>query len=88
VERQAFYDDLAAYIRKAAEERGVDDSVVTFTEDSNLFDVGLANSYSMVNLLMYVEQLLRVSVDVTDHDPETFFSMRGMYDSLAEQAPR
>lgn len=88
MDRQAFYDDVRAYIVKAAQKRGVATSAVEFTEDSNLFDIGLVNSYSMVNLLMYVERLLGISVDVTEHDPEAFFTLRGLFEGLADQAVR
>lgn len=89
MERQAFYDHLKAFIIDEAEKRGINDaSEVALAEDSNLFDIGLVNSFSMVSLLIHVEQMLGVSVDITDLDPETFFTMRGIYNCLAEKAPQ
>ena len=37
-------------------------------EHDNLFDTGLVNSFSLVKLLIEVEEVLGVQVDVTRHD--------------------
>jgi acyl carrier protein len=88
MERSEFYDSLRAFVRRSAEERSVDVPVTDIDEDANLFDLGLVNSFSMVALLMHVEELLGGHIDVAEHEPETFFTLRGMYDSLVAQGAR
>ena len=82
MDRDEFYDRIRAFIREPRPGR---DAVtdVPVDEDDNLFDLGLVNSFSMVRLLVHIEELLGVQVDVTQHEPESFFTLRGMYDSLA-----
>lgn len=88
MERDEFYNDLRTYILESAPRRVVPDGVTDIDQDANLFDIGLVNSFSMMGLLVHLEELLEVSIDVTQHEPETFFTLRGMYDNLVTQGAR
>ena len=50
---------------------------------ANLVDLGVVTSVAMTKLLLKVEDFLQVEINVTDHEPETFFTLAGMYESLA-----
>ena len=88
MERDEFYDDLRSYILESAPRRAVPAEVTGIDEDANLFDLGLVNSFSMMGLLVHIEELIGVSIDVTQHEPDTFFTLRGMYDNLVAQGVR
>jgi 4-aminobutyrate aminotransferase-like enzyme len=82
VDRPLFYARMREYLAEEAARAGRAVSPALIGEHDNLFDTGLVNSFSLVKLLIVVEEMLGVQVDVTRHDPETFFSLAGMYDTL------
>jgi 4-aminobutyrate aminotransferase-like enzyme len=82
VDRPSFYARMRDYLVEEAGRSGCAVPPASIGEHDNLFDSGLVNSFSLVKLLIQVEEMLGVQVDVTRHDPETFFSLAGMYDNL------
>lgn len=82
VDRPSFYARMRDHLAEEAGGAGRAVSPASIGEHDNLFDIGLVNSFSLVKLLIQVEEVLGVEVDVTRHDPETFFSLAGMYDNL------
>ena len=82
MDRPSFYARMRDHLAEEAGGAGRAVSPASIGEHDNLFDIGLVNSFSLVKLLIQVEEVLGVEVDVTRHDPETFFSLAGMYDNL------
>ncbi|MFI8294149.1 acyl carrier protein [Streptomyces sp. NPDC085614] len=80
MDRQFFYSAVRSAIQEFSGEQHVGGD--QFGEDENFFDLGLITSLSMVRLLVQVEKLLGTEVDVTLYEPESLFTLRGLYDTL------
>ena len=59
-------------------ESGNCDPMPGVAEDENLFDAGIVDSFTMLEVIAVVEELTGEAVDFLETDPETFFTIRGM----------
>ncbi|MFI8997575.1 phosphopantetheine-binding protein [Streptomyces sp. NPDC053542] len=86
--RHDFYAVINDFICDINNSQG-EDEVKPLQECDNFFDLGVLNSLSMVRLLVRVEEFLGLEIDVTQYEPESLFTLRGMYEALvaAEPAP-
>lgn len=81
MEREQFYREVVGFLGRLATETGAETPPAAGIDpDDNLFDLGLVNSFSMIRMIVFVEELTSVPVDLADHDLETFYSLRGLYD--------
>ncbi|HJQ00127.1 MAG TPA: acyl carrier protein [Jatrophihabitans sp.] len=78
-ERQAFYDRVTAFIASLWQAEFRDEPMPRFTDDENLFDVGVLDSLSSVELIAWLEKQVGQQVDVLAIDPATFFTLRGLW---------
>lgn len=81
MEREVFYKAISEFITGLSLERA--DEPVTATaigEDDNLFDLGLINSFTIIQMIVYLENLTGISIDLSAHDLESFYTIRGTYD--------
>ena len=62
------------------------DFPATLSPDDNLFDLGLVNSFSTIRMIVFVEEITGQPIDIAGHDLEAFYTMRGLYALVAEQA--
>lgn len=57
-----------------------------FGEDDNLFDVGVVDSLTMVELVVYIETLSGDEpIDLLTVDPELFFTLNGMWEVVQDR---
>ena len=79
-DRQAFYDQVTAFISGLWQAEFRDVPMPRFTDEENLFDVGLLDSLSSVELIAWLEDQVGRQVDVLAIDPATFFTLRGLWE--------
>lgn len=85
MDRQAFYENVRAFLVADALEKGRVVTADAIGASDNLFDIRVVNSFSMARLLVHVENLTGGKIDVTRFEPETFFTLAGMYDALQSE---
>lgn len=47
--------------------------------DDNLFDEGFVTSFTVLRMLPHLERMAGRTIDVADHDIESFATLRGLY---------
>lgn len=82
MDRQSFYDEVRTYLVADAREKGRVVAADDIGDTDNLFDIRVVNSFSLARLLVHIEGLTDAKIDVTSFEPETFFTLAGMYDAL------
>jgi acyl carrier protein len=83
MEREGFCREMSEFIiGLAGEEAGGQAAgvVTVIGEDDNLFDLGLVNSFTIIQIIVYLEKLTGVSIDLTAHELESFYTIHGIYD--------
>lgn len=85
MEPEPFYKAMREFIIGLAAERTGEPVTMVIGEDDNLFDLGLVNSFTIIQMIVFLEELTGVSVDLSEHELETFYTLRGTY-SLAQDA--
>jgi hypothetical protein len=88
--QEDFYREVRAFLVTEAESRGRVVAPEAIGEHDNLFDLRVVNSFSMARLLVHVEALAGTKIDVTAFEPQTFFTLAGMYEALhaADRQPQ
>jgi hypothetical protein len=85
IDESAFYEQLTEFLRTLNAEDGTE-FPAALAPDDNLFDLGLVNSFSTIRMIVFVEELTGAPIDVAEHDLEAFYTMRGLFALVAEQA--
>jgi acyl carrier protein len=85
MEREHFYKTMREFIAELAAERTGEPVTTAIGEDDNLFDLGLINSFSIIQMIVFIEELTGTSIDLSAHELETFYTLRGIY-SLAQDS--
>jgi acyl carrier protein len=81
MERQVFYKTISEFITGLALGQDAGPATVTaIGEDDNLFDRGLVNSFTIIQMIIFLEKLTGISIDLSAHDLEAFYTVRGIYD--------
>ncbi|GIJ24270.1 acyl carrier protein [Micromonospora lutea] len=83
MEREQFYREVVGFLTRTASDAGTTAPPADIDPDDNLFDLGLVNSFSMIRMIVFVEETTGVAVDLADHELETFYTLRGLYDVVA-----
>jgi hypothetical protein len=79
-----FYAQLTAFLRTMNAD--TPDFPAALSPDDNLFDLGLVNSFSTIRMIVFVEEITGQPIDIADHVLEAFYTMRGLYALVADQA--
>jgi acyl carrier protein len=79
VERDAFCKGISEFITGLAEKRIGGPVAAAIGEDANLFDLGLVDSFTIIQMIVYLEELTGISIDLSAHDLESFYTIRGIY---------
>jgi acyl carrier protein len=82
VSREDLYALLRLKVEAIRAKMGGTGPLPAFDDDANLFDLDLVDSLSMVEIVLYVEELDGRPVDFFTVDPETFFTFRGIFDYM------
>lgn len=69
-----FYARLAAFLAETAEV-----SLGGVGPDDDLYALGLADSLTIIRMIVFVEELTGVEIDLGDHEFESFYTQRGLY---------
>lgn len=78
VTREYVYDLLKAEIRRTWAAAGNKGELPEIGEDDNLFDAGVVDSLTMVELVAYIESISGGEpIDFLAIDPDLFFTLRG-----------
>jgi acyl carrier protein len=80
MERDAFYKAMSEFIAELAEKRTGEPVTIVIGEDDNLFDLGLVDSFTIIQMIVYLEDLSGVSIDLSEHDLESFYTIHGICD--------
>jgi acyl carrier protein len=83
MEREHFYKAMSEFITGLAAERTGEPVTAVIGDDDNLFDLGLVNSFTIIQMIVFLEELTGVSIDLSVHELESFYTLRGIY-SLAQ----
>jgi acyl carrier protein len=79
MEQTEFYDRVGEFIGQLSAETTGEALTTAVKEDDNLFDLGLVNSFTIIRMIVFVEELTGAQIDLADHDLETFYTLRGLY---------
>jgi acyl carrier protein len=85
MDQATFYAAVRKFLGKlAGDEKGSSaGAAVAVAEDANLFDLGLLDSFSIIQLILFIEELTGTQLTPEVHDPESFYTLRGMYELVA-----
>jgi acyl carrier protein len=75
---EEFESDLLQFLRAHWEERNRPGSYPVIARDTDLFGAGIVDSFGVIELIDYLEDTYRVSIDITTIEPDTFFTINGM----------
>ena len=79
VNKDAFYQSASQFIVARHIDR-VGRAPDDVPDDGNLFDLGLVDSYSMLQLIGHVEELSGREIDILTFDISQLFTLRQIYD--------
>ncbi|MFC9636276.1 hypothetical protein ACFTY8_45615 [Streptomyces mirabilis] len=90
METAKFYDELRGFLQSMQPDQEGQRAVLEgLGHDDNLFDLGLVTSFSVIRMIVFIESLTGCSLDLSEHDIENFYTMRGLWDLVqAEGAAR
>lgn len=80
MDRQSFYEEVSGFLATAWADGRKPGPAPVPEPGSNLFDLGLADSFTMIELIAFVEDKAAREIDILDVDPESLFTMQGIYD--------
>ncbi|MCB7135711.1 acyl carrier protein [Cellulosimicrobium marinum] len=82
--KNEFYEQMRAFLREVQTEGGgaVPERI---DEDDNLFDLGLVTSFTMIRMIVFVEQITGTPIDLGEHELEVFYTLRGLYRIAVEE---
>jgi len=81
--RDEFYQSLRTFFQ----ERHPELDATTISEHDNLWDKGVVDSFTTVDLLVHIQERLERRISVGRYSPRTFHTMQRMYDAFVEKAP-
>ncbi|WP_371477009.1 acyl carrier protein [Kitasatospora sp. NBC_00315] len=53
--------------------------------DDNLFDLGLVTSFSVIRMILFVEDVTGCAIDLADHEPQSFYTLAGIHTLVTAQ---
>jgi acyl carrier protein len=85
MDRDTFISELRGFL---AELNPADaEQAAALGPTDNLFDKGLVSSFTMVRLIVFVQQLTGVPVEVQGRPLEDFYTLDGLYRLVFEPEP-
>lgn len=81
MDRSSFYDAVRGRLAELWADRR-EGPVPDFSETDSFVEKGLIDSWSVVLLLMFVEEQTGVQLDLTRTDPVAILTLNGLYDSV------
>jgi acyl carrier protein len=78
VDRDDFFAQLRKFLATLAADSG-QPFPETLDPDANLFDLGLVTSFTVIRMILFVEDLTDRAIDMADHEPESFYTLSGIY---------
>jgi acyl carrier protein len=77
MDRDTYLTELRGYLAELNPDKV--EIAAKLGEHDNLFDLGLVTSYSMVRLIVFIQQLTGTEVDVQGRPLESFYTLDGLY---------
>jgi acyl carrier protein len=77
----------AAVVRHLHSSRAVE-ADVPIDSGANLFDLGYLDSLHMVELVLFLEEMLGISIELERLDPRAFHTTQRMYEAFVAPAAR
>lgn len=83
MEREQFYSTMREYLRKDREgDKDIDPAAIAaLGPDDNLWDLGYLDSFGMVRLLTFLEDLLGRELVLSNDSLRTFHTLGRIYDT-------
>jgi acyl carrier protein len=81
--RLAFYSRVRTLVSELWQAEFRDSAIPNFADDDNLYDLGVIDSLSGVELITWLEEEAGRQVDVLAIDPATFFTLRGLWQFMS-----
>jgi acyl carrier protein len=83
MEREQFYSTMREYLRKDREgDKDIDPTAIeALGPDDNLWDLGYLDSFGMVRLLTFLEELLGRELVLSGDSLRTFHTLSRIYDN-------
>lgn len=85
MDEEQFYAGVREFLAELGESAGQDGGQQIGADD-NLFDLGLVNSFTIIRLIVFLEEHAGVEIDLAAHDLETFYTLRGLYSLVSQDA--
>ena len=85
MDRDTFMTELRGFLAELNPDEAEHAAALGATD--NLFDMGLVSSFTMVRLIVFVQQLTGVQVVVQGRPLESFYTLDGLYELVFEQEP-
>ena len=81
LDRAEFTSRFGDFIAAIDEER----SVTTVGPDDNLFDAGVLDSFTVVKVIVFLEELVGRPIDLQDASIESFASLNSIYTTFVSR---
>lgn len=78
--REDFTNELRGLLARLWDESGRMDSLPDLGVDDNLFDAGVVDSLTMMEVVAHVERIAQAPIDLQSLDPSALFTLNGLYE--------
>jgi len=79
MEQVAFTEAVVSHIKQMEKDAGRDVSQVVIEPDTNLFDLGVVTSFSIIRLILFIEELTGTAIDLSNEELDQFYTLGGLY---------
>ena len=80
MQRDEFDKQVQEFLRAINAEAGNHEFPAVIGPDDNLFDMGLVTSFSVIRMIVFIEEISGTTIELSDHELERFYTLRGLYD--------
>lgn len=80
MDRDTFHGKVRDFLASLQEDDDARVAAARVGADDNLFDLGIVTSFSIIRMIVFVEELTGCSIDISEHDIERFYTLNGVYE--------
>jgi acyl carrier protein len=85
MDRAAFYQETIALLGRLNTLPGEQQAQIDVAEEDNLFDEGYLTSFSVAQVMAFIEEMTATAIDPARYGIESFSSLSKLYDVFHQQ---
>ena len=82
MDRETFYQSIKEFLRTQSPDKEID----PIGEHDNLFDAGLLDSFNMIYLILFIEELSQKEIQLERYSPHHFHTIQRIFDEVVATA--